>query len=250
MDISLVIPAHNEEKYIGATLESVSKHAPGKFKEIVVVDNVSTDSTAGVAASYSGVRVVREERKGTNHARECGFRHTTAAFVAFLDADTLLRPGWLEKVERAFARDERLVCLTGPYWFYDLPRFEATLLWLNWHFALIGHYFTNAMGVTGNMVLRRTALECMGGFDTSLTFDGDDVDTALRASKFGRVHFTFSIILDSSGRRYRTHGVLPTLYMYVRNTVNVIIKNGRKASATLRSTARRARITTLASRDG
>jgi glycosyltransferase involved in cell wall biosynthesis len=46
MDISLVIPAHDEAEYIGAALESVLKNAPGKFKEIIVVDNASSDDTA------------------------------------------------------------------------------------------------------------------------------------------------------------------------------------------------------------
>lgn len=222
MELSLVIPAYNEEAWIGKTLESVAKHAPGRFKEIIVVDNASTDKTADVARAYPGVRVVREERKGTNYARECGYRMATGDVIALLDADTLMRPGWTDKVLRAFERDPNLVCITGPYWFYDMPIWKATLLWLNWHFTIIGHFFTSAMGVTGNMALRRSVLEQMGGFDTSLTFDGDDVDTALRASRFGRVRFTFSIILDSSGRRYQKFGTLRTIWFYIRNTIRAV----------------------------
>jgi glycosyltransferase involved in cell wall biosynthesis len=222
MEISLVIPAFNEENYIGGTLEAVAKNAPGAFKEIIVVDNASTDKTGEVAARYPGVQVIREPRKGTNNARERGFRATTGDLVAFIDADTRIRKGWVDKIKRAFERDSNLACMTGPYWFYDLPKYQAVLLWLNWHFAIIGHILTSAMGVTGNMVLRRSVLEKMGGFDTSLTFHGDDVDTALRASKFGRVRFTFSIILDSSGRRYRSFGVLPTIGFYIANTVRTV----------------------------
>ncbi len=243
MEISLVIPAHNEEAFIGKTLESVLQNAAGKFKEIIVVDNASDDGTAEVAGKYAGVRVIREDRKGTNHAREAGFRATTAPYVAFLDADTLMRPGWMDKVEHYFRRDPALVCLTGPYWFYDLPLPTAFLLWANWHFALIGHYFTNAMGVTGNMVLRRDTLERMRGFDTTLTFEGDDVDTALRASRFGTVKFTFSIILDSSGRRYRAAGILPTLVFYIRNALVVLKKHAAE------EWARIIKATTRASRD-
>ena len=51
MEISLVIPAFNEEKYIGACLDSVLRSAKGKLKEIIVVDNASTDGTARVGAN-------------------------------------------------------------------------------------------------------------------------------------------------------------------------------------------------------
>lgn len=219
MELSLVIPAHNEEKYVGECLRRVFAVAPGTFKEIIVVDNASTDKTAEIARAFPGVTVVAESRKGTNFARERGWRATSAPLVAFIDADVHLKNGWVEKVKRAFARNPRLVCLTGPYWYYDLPWTLAAFIWINWHFALIGHFFTHGMGVTGNMVLARDALERMNGFDTSFTFSGDDVDTALRAKRLGHVRFTFSIILDSSGRRYKKLGVLCTLWLYIRNTI-------------------------------
>ena len=235
MKLSLIIPAYNEEKGIGKCLAAAVKHGAGKFKEIVVVDNASTDNTAAVAASFPGVRVVREDQKGTNFARQRGVEETTSELLAFLDADTLLRAGWIEKVERAFARDPKLVCLTGPYWFYDLPRHHAFAFWLNWHFAHITHFFTSAMGVTGNMVLRRSVLQNMGGFDTSYTFSGDDVDTALRASKFGRVTFTFDIILDSSGRRYKKLGYFHTIGFYIQNAIRVIFDRPQKDSSNIES---------------
>lgn len=215
MDISLVIPAYNEEDYIGSCIEYAQKY--DGFKEIVVVDNASTDRTAEVAARYPGVRVVREDRKGTGYARDIGYRATTADIVAFVDADTHIRPHWRDRIVRAFERDPRLVCLTGPYWFYDLPKITAVLLWLNWRLTLIGNLFTGPLGVGGNMALRRTALDAMGGFDTSITFYGDDVDVTRRAGRVGRVRFTFRIIIDSSGRRYRKFGVLRTLALYIRN---------------------------------
>ena len=235
MEISLVIPAYNEEKGIKKCLTAAVDNSQGKFKEIVVVDNASTDDTAAVAATFPGVRVVREDRKGTNFARQRGVEETTSELVAFLDADTLLRPGWIEKVERAFTHDPKLVCLTGPYWFYDLPRRHAFAFWLNWHFAHITHFFTSAMGVTGNMVLSRSVLQKMGGFDTTFTFGGDDVDTALRASKFGKVRFTFSIILDSSGRRYKKLGYFHTIAFYIQNAVRVILGRPQKDSANTES---------------
>ncbi len=216
-ELSLVIPAYNEEKYLGACLAAALEHGRGRFREIVVVDNGSTDGTAEVARKYPGVTVVREPRKGTGFARDTGWRATTAPLIAFLDADTHLRPRWVDRVHRAFHREPALACITGPYWFYDLPLANAVLIWLNWHFAYVGNLFTGTLVVGGNFVIRRDVLEKMNGFDTTITFHGDDVDIGRRAAKFGTVRLSFKIILDSSGRRYRALGTLRTLGLYIKN---------------------------------
>jgi glycosyltransferase involved in cell wall biosynthesis len=217
MEISLVIPAFNEEKYIGDTLESVLAHAGGAFKEIIVVDNASTDRTGAIAARYPGVTVVREDRKGTGFAREAGFRAATAPLIAFLDADTRMRDGWVGLVCRAFERDPGLACVTGPYWFYDLPPLTRALLWVNWHFAPIGNLFTGTLVVGGNFAIRRSVLERMGGFDTSIVFHGDDIDIGVRAARFGTVKLSFALYLDSSGRRYRAAGAFTMVGRYIYN---------------------------------
>ncbi|MBU6323075.1 MAG: glycosyltransferase [Patescibacteria group bacterium] len=217
MEISLVIPAYNEEDYIADCIKSAL--AFDGFKEIIVVDNASTDRTADIARGFPGVSVVREENRGTGFARDRGFRESSGDLVAFVDADTRVRARWRAQVISAFVRDPNLVCLTGPYWFYDLPFITAQLLNLNWRLAYIGNLFTGPLVVGGNMVLRRETLEKMGGFNTSIVFYGDDIDISRRAARFGRVRFTFAIMIDSSGRRYRVSGVLRTLALYIRNAV-------------------------------
>src|SRR5689334_1513313 len=72
MKLSVVIPAYNEEKYIGACLDELITTAGSDIYEIIVVDNASTDRTAAVARKYKGVKVVREDRKGLTRARQAG----------------------------------------------------------------------------------------------------------------------------------------------------------------------------------
>ena len=55
--ISLIIPAYNEEKYIGQCLDSAIKNSNGKFFEVIVVDNASKDNTSKIASSYPNVKV-------------------------------------------------------------------------------------------------------------------------------------------------------------------------------------------------
>ena len=76
MKLSFVIPAYNEEAYIGKCLESIIKEIErtGQDAEIVVVNNASTDSTGAVASFYPAVIVVDESHKGIVCARDAGYR--------------------------------------------------------------------------------------------------------------------------------------------------------------------------------
>ncbi|MDE1966094.1 MAG: glycosyltransferase family 2 protein, partial [Patescibacteria group bacterium] len=124
MEISLVIPAYNEEKWVGQALASVFKNAPHRFKEIIVVDNASTDRTADIARGFPGVSVVREDNKGTSFARLRGALATTSEVIAFMDADERMRPGWYEMIARSFTKDPNLAVLSGPYHYYGIPAWQ------------------------------------------------------------------------------------------------------------------------------
>ena len=120
LTISLVIPVYNEESHIGACLQSaLSQVSP--FDEIIVVDNNSTDRTASVAESFSGVRVVRELRQGVVHARNRGFNEAKSDIIARVDADTLLPSEWTIQVMREF-RSSNIAALTGSISYYDMPK--------------------------------------------------------------------------------------------------------------------------------
>src|SRR3569833_563376 len=123
MLLAFVIPAYNEQALIGKCVESVLaeiKRSGRNDVDVVVVNNNSTDRTAEIASSYPGVRVVDEKQKGLVSARDGGFRATTAELVANIDADTIVPPGWLDVVFAEFEKDPTLVCLSGPYVYYDL----------------------------------------------------------------------------------------------------------------------------------
>ena len=64
MQISVIIPAFNEEKYIEDCLKILATNLPKEVIEIIVVDNASTDQTSEIAKKFRKVRVVREDEKG------------------------------------------------------------------------------------------------------------------------------------------------------------------------------------------
>ena len=217
MKISLIIPAFNEEKRIGDCLDAALRSGGGMLREIIVVDNASTDRTAAEAAKRAGVRVVREDAKGVQHARQRGFREATGDILAYLDADTRMPAGWCEHVLGEFARDPNLACISGPYVYYDIPRWQQFLVRIYWYLAMPLYFVIGYMAVLGNLAIRRDVLEKMGGFDTSIDFYGDDTDTSRRAKQFGAMKFMPGLVMETSGRRLSGQGLLKTAFTYALN---------------------------------
>lgn len=216
MTISLVIPAYNEAAYIGPCLDSAIANTHGKLQQIIVVDNASTDNTAGIARERPGVTVIREDRKGTGHARQTGLEHATGDIVVYIDADTQVPEGWVEKIERAFA-DPEVVLLSGPYRYYDIVWYKRWLLnSLWWISAPATSAAVGFMALGGNMAMKRTVLQSVG-FDRSIAFFGDDTDIARRMHKAGKTLWRMSFYINTSARRFQQMGIVRTNALYVAN---------------------------------
>jgi len=94
--VSVIIPAHNSQRYIVAALESVlaQKHRP---LEIVVVDDGSTDSTVQIVRGFAPeIRLIEQEQRGHPAARNAGICVAAGAFLGFLDHDDLWSQDKLE----------------------------------------------------------------------------------------------------------------------------------------------------------
>jgi glycosyltransferase involved in cell wall biosynthesis len=87
--ISVIVPAFNEETYIGKTLSSLQLAAAncGCTVELIVVDNASTDRTSGLARSF-GALVVSEARHNIGRVRNAGARIARGEVLVFVDADS------------------------------------------------------------------------------------------------------------------------------------------------------------------
>lgn len=225
MELALVIPAYNEQALIGKCVEAALAEVrrSGRACEIVVVNNNSTDRTREIAASYPGVRVVDETQKGLVSARDGGFKATTAELVANIDADTMVPPGWLDTVFAEFEKDPKLVCLSGPFIYYDLSAWNRFLVSIfygaTWLIYILNRYVFRVGSVVqgGNFVFRREAWNKAGGYNREIKFYGEDTDVAVRLSKLGKVKWTFRLKMLTSGRRLAEEGVLRTGLTYTLN---------------------------------
>ena len=220
MKLSFVIPAHNEENYVGNCIVSIQNELERSSREaeIIVIDNASTDKTAETAKKHKNVRVISEPTKGLVHARQKGLKEAGGDLLAYLDADCILNDGWIETVFAEF-ENPSIVALSGPRHYYDMPKFKKFFADNGWWFAPIIYRIVGYMILGGNFVARRDALEKMGGFDTNIKFYGEDTDIARRLSEFGKVVFRMDFLVQSSGRRLMKEGIFKTYWVYAVNFV-------------------------------
>ena len=235
MRLSFVVPAYNEEAYLPACLDSILSQTaayPGQT-EIIVVNNASTDRTREVALGYPGVTVVDEPRKGLTFARQAGFAASSGELIANVDSDSRLTPGWVAQVLTTFAEDaittrqspgkRPLAALSGPVHYYDLTPRQRVLVHIfyltAWTTYIINRYVlrVGSMVQGGNFVTSRAALEQIGGFNTAITFYGEDTDIARRLNDVGEVRFTFDLKMFSSARRLKNEGMLTMAARYSIN---------------------------------
>jgi glycosyltransferase involved in cell wall biosynthesis len=99
--LSVVIPLYNKEKSIRKTLESVLAQTHDAF-EVVVIDDGSVDSSVSIVAAIADprVRLIRQTNGGVSAARNAGVRNARFDHIAFLDADDLWAPDFLETIAR------------------------------------------------------------------------------------------------------------------------------------------------------
>lgn len=112
-DCAVIIVAHNEEQRLGRAIDSVLAQTEPP-RELIVVDDGSTDRSMDVAVRWSGVRVVRQERAGAAAARNRGARLSVSPWLAFLDADDRFLPEKLERY-RVHLRQSLADCAFGHF---------------------------------------------------------------------------------------------------------------------------------------
>lgn len=230
--ISVVIPAWNEEAYIVRTLDALHHQTvPRAHIEIIVVDNACTDHTADLARAYGADKVVSEPCKGTNYARQRGIEESTADIVAFLDADCVPPPEWIEKIyTKLTEKNNRCAAIAGSYIFHVNPTDSLFLAQEVYRWIVMptmSTLFGRILGrggvlIGGNFASFRENFKKINGLDTSFTFFGDDASIARKFGEIGYVEFDPLLYVLTSTRRFEREGLLRTNWEYARNYFKVM----------------------------
>lgn len=118
-DVTVVIPAYNEEENILNPLISISANKTSRVVEIIVVNNNCTDNTEGLVLA-SGVPCLRETIKGVTAARTAGLNAARGRYILNADADSIYPPTWIEAMIPPL--DDNNVALTyGRFAFLPSP---------------------------------------------------------------------------------------------------------------------------------
>ena len=164
--VSVIVPVRDGEREIADCIASLLRCGyPEERREIIVVDNGSTDRTAEIVRRYA-VRAAEEPRRGPSHARNRGVALSRGAILAFTDADCVAAVGWMRELARGFD-DADTFGVAGAIFSYPpataAQRYMARrkVCWQKagvesrwWPFA-----------ATGNVAFRRQVFERVGLFD-------------------------------------------------------------------------------------
>lgn len=206
--VSILIPAYNAEEWIAETIQSAIGQTWSR-KEVIVVDDGSTDQTAEVARRFTSkeVVVVSKENQGAAAARNHALKLSQGDFIQWLDADDLLAPDKIEHQLMALKEtDSRRVLLSSAWAYFnyrtDRASFMPTSLWqdlspLEW---MLKRMEQDLYMQTATWLTSRHLADAAGPWNTHLLSD-DDVEYFCR------------VLLASDGTRF-----VPNAKVFYRNT--------------------------------
>ncbi|MFL5825961.1 MAG: glycosyltransferase family 2 protein, partial [Thermoleophilaceae bacterium] len=221
--VSVIVPTHNRADYLAVTLRSLERQDVEEPYEVIVVDDSSTDTTREVVEHHGARYLLQDPPRGANAARNAGAAAASSDLIALVDDDVDAPPGWLRALVEGAARHPDAEAFGGPIRArFDGPAprgcgrelppittldlgsddHEADLVW------------------SANMLLRKGALERVGGFDESLPTGGDEEEWLRRLqSQGGRVVYLAGAWLEHrrAGHDARLRSLMRSAYHRGRN---------------------------------
>lgn len=229
--ISVVIPTYNEELNIKQTLISVKKQECNIPYEIIVIDGQSSDKTVSIAKDFAKVYISPQKGKAfqLNHV----VPKTSGDLLLFLDADTLIKPYFLQKIYKIFEKDRNLFACSARFKYYDGVAISfkvgsLTFNITNYFFQNFGiflwYFFKNLYGypeLSGtNIFVRRNIYFKAGGFKqppNSLGIDkvfSDSLIYLTKKMKRGKIKTLSFITVLTSGRHLTVQRSLKRINQY------------------------------------
>jgi len=179
--VSILIPAYNSENWIADTIQSALDQT-WERKEIIVVDDGSSDKTFEVARQFESqtVRVIRQPNQGAAAARNTAFSLSKGDYIQWLDADDLLAPDKITKQMQVCGQGLGKRTLLSSAWGLFMYRrhradFVPSALWCDltpteWMLRKLGQ---NLYMQTATWLVSRKLTEAVGPWDTRLLSDDD-----------------------------------------------------------------------------
>lgn len=221
--VSVVVPAYNPGPYLRLALDSVAAQTYPHW-EAIVVDDGSTEDLGWVDDVDPRIRRVRQDNGGLSAARNTGVRESTGELIAFLDADDLWLPDKLARQVDAF-NDPTLALVSTGFTIVDDEGAHVSAGFTG--YADSYEELLQGNGICAStVVVRRSVLDEVGGFDTTLA-QCEDWDLWLRVARGHRV-----AKLTDELAEYRVHGGNMTRdYVSMRRHSRLVLERQRRSAA-------------------
>jgi glycosyltransferase involved in cell wall biosynthesis len=199
--VSVIIPCHNQARYLSEAIGSVLTQTYSPI-EIVVVDDGSTDDTFEVATRHPEVRCVRQTNQGLSAARNAGLGASKGSYLVFLDADDRLLPQALEAGLECLNAHPECAFVYGHLQFIasdgsPCPTTKQVRVERDHCFELLrGDY----IWTPGVVMYRRAIFDSVDGFDSRIDACAD-CDLNIRITRDYPIYCHGNVILE-----YRQHG--------------------------------------------
>lgn len=214
LSVSIIIPAWNEEDHIADCLLCATRQTV-PAKQILVVDNNSTDSTVQIVQHFidehpdAHVQLLHQNsEQGLIPTRNYGLNHASGDILGRVDADSMLRPDWVEQATRIFTEHPDVMGATGPVAYYDMPAATVSLKGDN---AIRRHIYKADGGQSllfgSNMALRASAWKIISSEVCRDKEDvmHEDIDVTLHLfSHDFRTYYSRHLVVAISARRMDT----------------------------------------------
>lgn len=185
--LSIIIPAHNEEKYIGSCIQSILSAEYQNKKEIIVINDGSKDGTGMIASSFSGVKVLTTNHLGKSKAMNEAIKCAKNEVIVVVDGDTEIEKDALMHLVHPL-KDPAVGAVGGVVkvrnkkkiftWFQNIE-----YLYSSFFNSLCDKINANIFTPGPISAFRKNLIDELGGFNTSVFLE--DVDMALRLVKKG-----------------------------------------------------------------
>ena len=215
-EVSVVIPAYNEEKNILQTLASLAANITSRSAEIIVVNNNSTDNTEALVTA-TGITCVTETQKGITAARNAGLQIAKGTYILNADADAIYPADWMEQMIQPLATNEKIALTYGRFSFIPVGSTPRIVYFVYEYSAgiirYINKYFREeAVNVYGfNSGFRREQGAAVEGFNHPPGANEDGwLAVKLRNKGFGKLHYVTNkkALVWTSDRRIEMDGGL------------------------------------------
>ncbi len=192
IEVSVIIPAYNEQANILSTISSIASTISNFSIELIIVDNNSTDLTKDYILE-AGAKYVFEEKPGVENARTAGLNYASGIYIISADADTIYSPHWINELIKPLQNNGSIAISYGKFAFTPVHYNRFTL----YIYEIIGEFFKKinslkkdkAMYVYGcSSAYRRSQVIAVNGYEHPEGTNEDGYLAVKLRDRFGIMH--------------------------------------------------------------